>query len=148
VKKFTFPLDRVLAWRRTQARIEQTKLEKLQQQLRDMDARIGGLASEENQARQMVIRSPARTGADLSAFDLFKRACSAQVKAIEKDRGMQEGRIREQQRVLALKERDVKLLEKLREQKLAAWRYEHTKEIDSQAEESYLARWRKDVHRE
>jgi len=141
VKKFTFPLDRVLAWRRTQARIEQTKLEKLQKELRGVEAQRTALAAEELQAQQAIVRSGASTGADLAALDLFRASCATQSKSLERNRETQAAKILAQQRVVALKERDVKLLEKLREQKLTTWRLENAKEIDTQAEESYLSRW-------
>jgi hypothetical protein len=141
VKKFKFPLDRVLSWRRTQARLEQTKLERLQKELGDIDARRTAMLGEEKEAQQAVVRSPSNTGADLNALDLFRSGCAQKAKILEKNRDQQIAKIHEQQHVISLKERDVKLLEKLREQRLRAWQYESDKEIDGQAEEAFLARW-------
>jgi hypothetical protein len=44
--------------------------------------------------------------------------------------------------ILAVKRRDVRLLERLKQQRLTAWTSDFNKEIDAQAEESHIAKWR------
>ena len=52
-------------------------------------------------------------------------------------------RIRLQRQAISQKECDVRLLEKLREDRWRAWGVAENKEVDQQAEESFLGRWKR-----
>jgi uncharacterized membrane protein YgcG len=64
-----------------------------------------------------------------------------ELKRMEKTRAECRKRIDAQLAVLTVKRREVKLLEHLREQRFAKWKKDMLNEIDSQAEESFLAKW-------
>jgi hypothetical protein len=50
MRKFRFPLDRVMDWRRTQARIEEAKLEQLHGEVRGIEARQAELNGQRTQS--------------------------------------------------------------------------------------------------
>lgn len=143
MKKFDFPLERVLAWRRTQVRVEQTKLEPILKELRMLEDRATAVQRERGESERAVIQSRSSMGLELGALEYFRTASTAKSAKLGKDVSERRERIRAQREVIALKERDVRLLEKLREDRFNEWRREQEREVDQQAEESFLGRWNK-----
>ncbi|HLH40979.1 MAG TPA: hypothetical protein VKX39_17650 [Bryobacteraceae bacterium] len=145
MKKFQFPLARVLDWRRAQARIEESKLEALYAELRAFEEAARALDREQDEAKKNIAARGA-TGADLVRLGDFHRFTAAEHARLDGQRAGCARRITAQMEVLAGKRRDVRLLERLKQRKLIAWNADLNREMDAQAEESYLARWnRKDL---
>jgi flagellar export protein FliJ len=144
MKKFHFPLDRILDWRRTQVRMEQIKLERMLAELRQLELQAASVLGERETAQRAVVQSSSSLGSELQAFSSYRTASGKRSAALERDRSASLERIRAQREVLSLKERDVRLLEKLREDRLHQWHLEQDREIDQQAAESHLGRWGKD----
>ena len=144
MKNFNFPLQRVLAWRRTQLRVEQAKLERLIQEIHSIDTQAGAVRRELEDSRNTLIRAQSKLGVELNVLEDYRNASEAQCAALEQSRKACLERATAQRAVIQLKERDVKLLEKLREDRFRVWRTAQEKEIDRQAEESFLARWARD----
>lgn len=141
MKKFTFPLGRVMDWRAMLARIEESKLEQIYAELRAIDSRLGELARERTEAERALQGKKSAMGAELAAHDAFRRFLFAERNRLEGERAGVQQRIAAQMQIVAKKRRDVKLLEGLKDQRLAKWRAEFGREIDAQAEESHLAKW-------
>ncbi len=141
MKKFHFPLDRALEWRRTQARIEQIKLEGILGELRRIEAQSAEVQVELDVAQRAIVQSSSSLGSELLSFHTFRRASHTRSAALERNRAACLEKIRVQREVVSRKERDVRLLEKLREDRLRLWNLEQDREIDQQAAESHLARW-------
>jgi flagellar export protein FliJ len=139
VKKFHFPLDRVLAWRRTLVRLEQIKLEGMMEELRRLEAHLAAAEGERDSARHEVVRVSSSLGLELSAFESFKQASTRRSEALKREGSACLEKIQAQREVISQKERDVRVLEKLREDRWRAWTLEENKEIDRQAEESFLS---------
>lgn len=144
MKKFHFPLDRVLDWRRTQVRMEQIKLERMLAELRQLELQAASVLGEREAAQRAVVQSSSSLGSELQAFSSFRSASAKRSAALERDRSASLERVSAQREVLSRKERDVRLLEKLREDRLRQWVQEQDREIDQQAAESHLAQWGKD----
>lgn len=142
MKRFFFPLDRVLAWLRTQARLEEIKLERLLAEKRALEARRKFLVEESGRSFHRLVSAGPLTGADLQALDHFRRSAAAQAARVETSLQDQDRQIAVQTGNLSSRRREVRLIEQLREEKLKKWQREFQKEIDQQAEESYLARFR------
>lgn len=140
MKKFDFPLGRVMDWRETQARVEESKLETLYAELRAIDSQQHALNIERDAAEKSVAARGA-TGTELARLGEFRRFTVAERTRLEKLRAECSQRISAQIQVVATKRRDVKLLERLKQQKLIAWNHEMNREIDAQADEAYLAKW-------
>ncbi|MBV8842945.1 MAG: hypothetical protein JO307_09050, partial [Bryobacterales bacterium] len=61
MRKFSFPLARILDWRRTQAGIEEMKLSRLQAELRDLEARIAHARQEQADSERDLLQSGCMT---------------------------------------------------------------------------------------
>jgi flagellar export protein FliJ len=143
VKKFNFPLARVMDFRRMQARVEEVKLEALYAELRAIDTREVTLIQQKVQAEKTLKSAKSVTGFELEVFDSYRVAMTEDQKRMDKARADCRKRIDAQLAVLTAKRRDVKLLEHLKETRFEKWEKEMFKEIDQQAEEAYLAKFGK-----
>jgi hypothetical protein len=148
MKKFVFPLERVLGWRRTQARIEEIKLESLHAGRRALEARRKFLREEPSRTLAGLVRAGAVTGRDLEALDRYRKSATAQAARVEASLRDQDREIASQTGAVAGRRRDVHLLEQLRDEKFRKWHREFVKEIDQQAEESHLIRFGGERHGE
>lgn len=141
MKKFTFPLNRVKDFRQLQARIEEIKLEALYAELRAIDTREVALIQNRVEAEKDLRAAKSVTGLELETFSSFQAASNQEQKRMDAARANCRGRIDKQMAVVTLKRRDVRLLEKLKEQRFEAWEKDMFKELDQQAEDLYLGRW-------
>ena len=141
MKKFTFPLGRVMDFRRTQQRLEEIKLETLRAGMRAMDAREAALIQRRVQSEKALKSAASATGDELQTFNAYGLAMKEEIKRMDKTRAECRKRIEAQLALVTAKRREVKLLEKLKEQRFEKWEKEMLKEIDSQAEEAYLSKW-------
>ena len=141
MKRFAFPLDQVMEWRRTQARVEESKLQRLHVEMHDLGEQIGTLALNRNRAGRTLIATGGATGLELSLLDAFRQAADAELTRLERSKTDCRQRVEAQVWSVGEKRRDVRLLEKLKDRKFQSWRVAADREIDQQAEEAYLARW-------
>ncbi len=142
MKKFTFPLNRVMDWRDMQARIEESKLERLYAELRGIDAREAALTQQRSEAQVALLTVASVTGDELATLDSFRRFTVAEHTRLEKLRAECSRKIAAKIQVVASKRRDVRLLERLKQQRLKTWNHQYSREIDAQADEAYLAKWK------
>jgi flagellar export protein FliJ len=142
VKRFEFPLDRVLAWRRTQARLEEAKLEPLLAREQALQAAARRLEQEGQQAQQEALARPSSSGDELAALDNFRQHTLREQQRTTQAQAQLRVTIDAHRSAIAIKRRDVRLLEKLREQRWSAWQSAAAREVDQQAEDSHLARWK------
>ena len=141
MKKFSFPLARVLDWRQTQLRREEIKLEQLYAELRGLDAGLTLLQHELAAAEADLRAWPAVAARELTALHAYQEHAANERGRIAKARAGCQQRIAAQLKLLIQKRRDMKLLEMLKQQRLTAWTQENDREIAQQAEESHLAKW-------
>ena len=142
MNKFHFSLDRVLDWRRTRCRMEEGTLEALYATVRDIEARQTEQDTQCTTAEEALLREPAVTGRQLAELDAFQRFSAIERYRLEHQRMKCVQRVTEQSLVVADHQRKVRLLEQLRERRLAAWNKDLGREIDRDADEAYLAKWR------
>ena len=114
MKKFHFPLARVMDFRRMQARMEETRLEVQYSELRAIDTREAALMQEKEQAERALKSAPSVTGFDLQVFDTYLQGLKAEQKRMDNSRADCRQRFDAQRAVLTAKCRDVKLLEHLK----------------------------------
>ena len=143
MKRFAFPLERVLNLRRTQCRLEESKLEDLHSELRRTNAQAEELSLELAQAEESVRSSPITSGRELASLDSFRMHIMIQQQHLKSLRGEMEQRIHDQTATVIRKRRDVRLLEKLRQTKHKEWTREGALEVAREAEELFLGRWRR-----
>jgi flagellar biosynthesis chaperone FliJ len=144
MKKFVFPLERVLHLRRTQARIEEAKLERLYGERTAIETQERWLRDQRRQSEVEVRGRCETNSAELTALDAFQKHVQVEVQRSQQARTACEGRIQAQLQVVSGKRRDVKLFEKLKVQRQTSWNSDFDREIQQQAEESHLAKWNRE----
>ena len=139
MKTFSFSLDRVLAWRRLQLEQERAALQKLLADAQTLAHRA--------QAVQENRRAYERSLSRALHFDAFEVATlphwQSQVKhvltTLAGELQQLEIRLDHQRARHRAAEQKVKLLERLRDRRLGAWRLELSKEEEAFATEAHLA---------
>src|SRR5262249_34207710 len=138
VKKFSFPLARVLDLRRTQVRIEETKLERLHAELRAIDSRLASILQAREECGKALIAAGSVTGEELIALGHYRKAAASEAAGLAQSAAAARQRISEQMQVLVRRRRDAKLLEHLHDTRFEAWSKELGQEIDREASELHL----------
>jgi hypothetical protein len=121
MKRFTFPLSRVMDWRRMQARAEELKLEQLYAEIRRIDARAAELDEERSGSERALIAAQESTGEEMAALGAFQRFTRAEQGRLEAKRVECGRKVAAQTLAVAARRRDARLIEKVRERRLAEW---------------------------
>jgi hypothetical protein len=143
MKKFHFRGERVLEWRRLQARAEESKLETIHAELRGIDAKEQELREQAAAAERAIQTNRDVTDLDLAALAEFRRHTASERSRLNGMRADARRRLARQMDSVVRAQRAVKLLENLRERRWRAWQAEMNRETDREAGESYMARWRR-----
>jgi hypothetical protein len=141
VKKFEFPLSRVISWRQTLEQVEEARLQNIYAELRAIESSTAALAAERSRSEHAVLGAASVTGFELATLDAFRRFAADEHRRLEQRRAECVKRIAAQAQVVAHKRRDVRLLEHLRGARLKIWKRDLDRETDRHAEDAYLARW-------
>jgi hypothetical protein len=142
--RFHFPLEKVLRWRLVQLAAEEAKQKKLLQEqvkLQTLGAELG--------VEKSKLSSSLATLSDLRGEDLrAMTAYSLRLKRLAETIAEQTARCERNLAVQRKKYRDAqqrcRLLEELKARRVAEWRQEQSRELETLASESYLANWNRD----
>jgi len=140
MKKFSFPLDRVLSWRQTQTRLEEATLERLTTEKRELDLRDAALQRSVREAGEKLTSSRSVFSSEIGALEHFRGSATAQSRHFTISRVALEKKIAQQTQIVIERRRDAHLLERLRETRLKDWHSAASREVEQQAEESYMSR--------
>jgi flagellar export protein FliJ len=140
MKRFHFPLDRVLDWREKQLEIEESRLERLAGELRILDARRDALDAQQRESDLSVTRSNLFSASDLQSIDSFRRYATRERTIIASQHARIEQQIEEQRARLLEARRNFELLRRVREKRFGEWKRDFDREIEQQAAEFYLGR--------
>ena len=140
MKKFSFPLDRVLSWRQSQVRLAEAELNRLRAEHNALAIQRAELTADVEQARRELAVSAETTAVELGALEHYRRAAAGKAARLEQTQVQLRETISRQMQVVFERTRDAKLLERLRETRLASWKAAASREVDQLAEESYLSR--------
>jgi flagellar protein FliJ len=140
MKAFEFRLQRILEFRLQQAEVERAQLQKLLAYLRQIEDEAQNLQGQIFDARQDAERQPALTGGDFLALAQFEAFVVRRTTFINGQKTQLQPQIERQRAATVEAERNVKLLERLRERKLKEWTAARDKELDELAADSHLAR--------
>jgi len=121
---FQFRLNRVLEWYRTQFQLEENRLAVCLAALSKAQESIVRLQVESLRIEREVISGTAISARDLSALGLCR------------DRAL-----KEQMSIVQAAQRRLRLVEKLRERRLAEHLYAEDQALESLAAEAYLSKW-------
>ena len=140
MKAFRFPLERALAWRRTQMEIEESKLRQQTANLAELDRLRSQMKTEAMTAETDLRSQPSVSGQDLAALGNYSAYLRQQDDRIAQHRTNCERQLTEQQKVLLEARRRCRLLERLRERRFQQWQAAADQELEALAAESHLAR--------
>jgi flagellar export protein FliJ len=141
MKQFEFRLQRVLELRSQQADNERARLQALSTGRARLTRDRENLIQQRLRAASEVRSSTSISGSDLYALASFDRHVQKRRTVLDKQLAQLEQQITLQTTALREAERKVKLLEKLKQRRLADWTTERDKELEADAAESYLARY-------
>ncbi len=138
---FRFRLDKVLAWRGTQLELAEIEFRREAAALAELDH-----ASEELEARGIRTEAEVRgwsplAGRDLAALGGFRHYLERRAKELAAQRTEQARKLAEREKAMLEARRRCRLLERLRERRLAEWQAASAREVEQIAAESYLARF-------
>jgi len=139
MKAFRFPLEKVLAWRRVQLEVEENKLRQLYADAARLDRERAGWEAAGIRAEADVREWTSLAGRDLEALAAFRVYVKQQERALSARRAECQQRLASGQQALLEARRRCRLLERLRERRLAEWQAGNDREIEQLASESHLA---------
>lgn len=139
---FRFTLARVLSWRETELSIEEAALERLRSELRTLKDQLEELLSSEAKELELIQFARSLRGGDLAGIAQTRTWLAQQKQRIESQIADCIGRIESQTATLMEARRKVRLLERLRERRQAAWLHEENRMLEELAAESALGKWR------
>lgn len=142
MKHFQFRLQAALDWRSRRKEIELAGLQVLLEELSGTDAALQRIAEGAVEAQNETYSVDRIAPGALAALERHRYHLQRERARVLERRAKCEKQIEAQRERLIEAERAVRLLEKLKERRLAEWNIEANKELESLAAESFLARWR------
>ena len=141
MKAFQFPLAKALDWRRIQLELEEARYKQQIASLAGLDQQRAEVEASGIRAEIQVREwSPIAAG-DLSALGNFRLHIKSQESEIARRRFEAAQKLAEQQKLMLEARRRWRLLDRLKDRRLAEWTTGRDREVEQIAAESYLARW-------
>jgi len=141
VQRFRFRLETVLGWRRLTLEMEENRLEQLFAERAMLDRQAAELASRAMDAGRFLSRAVLRAE-ELAAIEPHRRRLAREAERLETLRADCESRIAQQRARVLEAERNLRLIERLKERRRAEWVYLQDREMEAFASEMFLARRR------
>jgi hypothetical protein len=142
--RFHFPLEKVLRWRLVQFAAEEAKQKKLlleQVQLQTLGAELG--VEKSKLCSSLVTLSDLR-GEDLRAMTAYSLRLKRLAETIAEQTARCERNLAVQRKKYRDAQQRCRLLEELKARRVAEWRQEQSRQLETLASESYLANWNRD----
>lgn len=143
---FRFRLAKVMDWYEKQSRLEAERLRMAAEQVVQTKVEI---VNHQNQVRahQMeVLSRPNPDARELALLPSFQRGAKRQEHRLQQKLRQNEEETERQRAVTQAAQRRLRLIEKLRERRLAEHQYEFGRELEDLASEAYLARYARGLH--
>src|SRR5208283_3653916 len=138
---FHFRLERVLRWRAVELSVEEAKLKRHLDHCARLDSALLLVKKEISGLPARLISLSGIKGSDLNALASYAARLAKERAKIEQRRGEAQRELQSQIEVHLKAKQRSRLLEELRGRKQAEWTTQHNRELESLAQESYLARW-------
>jgi flagellar export protein FliJ len=133
MKSFRFRLDRVLDWRRTELEMEENRLKRMYAGLAAIDQARAGLESARDEASHALLARATVDGAELQLLSGYRDAVKLQCARLDQKRRESEQEAAAQQQKLLAVRRRLRLLENLKDRRLAEWKCETERQIETDA---------------
>ena len=141
MKRFQFPLQRVLDWRSLHMRSAEEQLTRLQEQQAALVHRENALRAAELQSEMGLLKLPSMDGSELQSLAGFQVRIRRERSELQEARAKCLAEIVQQRTRVLIARRDFKVVEKLKEKRLQSWTYLTDREIENTAAEAFLSRW-------
>lgn len=141
MQPFRFSLEHVLSWNRKLAETEESRFQSCLAGLRKVQEAIAELKAERIVVEQGVVHNAKIPAQDLAALGPYRIRVATQEANLNSEQRRRQHALDEQREKLVTSQRRVKLLEKLRERRLAEHVYRTDKELEETAAEAYAARF-------
>jgi uncharacterized sporulation protein YeaH/YhbH (DUF444 family) len=138
---FRFPLQKVLNWRRTELELQELKFREQSAALAGLDRDRAELEAAGIRAELQVRDWAAPSGRDLAALNAFRLQVRRKEQEIATRRADCQRNLAAQQALMLEARRRCRLLERLKERRLAEWQSARDREMEVLASESFLAQW-------
>jgi len=141
MRTFRFRLDRVLEWYREQCEIEEVRLANDIAAWNAVLERIARLKSERQAIDHELIGRSSIAAGELVALGLYRLRATQCAAQLEQDRLKRQTAVDQQRISVQAARRRLRLVEKLRERRLAEHVHAEDRELEDLAAESFLAKW-------
>ena len=138
---FHFPLEKVLDLRKQQLKLEEAQFRRHLRALAEIDRRRAEYEAAGAAAEKQVRGWDPLFGRELHALGVFRLHTKQRELDLARPRSECQKQIAAQQKAMLEARRRVRLLERLKERRLAEWQTSADQEIEQLASESYLAAW-------
>jgi flagellar export protein FliJ len=138
---FRFPLQKVLDWRKTQLELEEARFQQQMAALAAIDCAYAEMEASGIRAEVEVRRWDPLAGRDLAALGHFRLRVQSREKQIALQRTECQRELAVRKSAMLEARRRCRLLERLKERRLAEWTSARDRELEEVASESFLARW-------
>ncbi len=147
MKRFSFPLDRVLRYRHLQVEAEEARLEAQLAQVRQIDDRLAGLENEASNTADQI--RPTLTATSevmlpaLAAYPAFRLLLARERHGLQLARRQAMEAVDRQRAAVVEARRACEILERARSLAHDLWQAQHLREQEALAGELYLSKWRR-----
>jgi len=141
MQAFRFRLARVLEWYTRQYELEERRLTACLAALTDAKAAIAALLAERLAVERDMLSRKAIPARDFAALGLYRIGVRKREIELNAARERCEAEVEAQRLKLRAAERRVRLVEKLRERRLAEYTYAETRELEELASDAFFAKW-------
>jgi flagellar biosynthesis chaperone FliJ len=141
MQTFRFRLDRVLEWYRYQYELEERRLTVCLAALADSQKAIALLQAERLSVERDVVSRTAIPSRDFVALGLYRLRAKQRELELNAARDRCQGAVDGQRAKLRAAQRRLRLLEKLRERRVAEYVYAEARELEELASDAFFCKW-------
>jgi flagellar biosynthesis chaperone FliJ len=131
----------VLEWYRQQCEIEEARLANYIAAVHAVLESIARLEAEREAINRELIGRSSIAARELVALGLYRLSATQRAAQLEQERAQLQSAVEQQRTKVQAARRRLRLVEKLRERRLAEHTYAEDRELESLAAESFLAKW-------
>ena len=139
MKRFSFPLERVLRWREEQATLEELKLEQLRARVAALEQQKRDTAFERVRSATEVLSHRVVEATELENLDAYRLHMRDKIRDLGNRVRKAEVQAEQQRQKVVEARRQAELLERLKCRALAEWQAASDREEETLASELYLA---------
>jgi flagellar export protein FliJ len=141
MQTFRFRLEKVLEWYTRQYELEERRLAVCLAALAQAKAAIAALLAERLSIEQEILSRAAIPAQDLVNLSLYRLGVRKRELELHAVRDGRQAEVAAQRLKLQAAERRVRLLEKLRERRVAEYTYAETRELEELASDAFFSKW-------